>query len=133
MLAAAVRVYRKTRKKHDQLFNSYVMRPLAAVVVAAIAPTRVTPNQITLLNLAVFVAAAALLVALPSWRGALIAVAVLEISYCLDCVDGMLARFKGLASKAGHLFDFFTDELKALLLVAALSVRAWRIGGVGYA
>jgi hypothetical protein len=43
----------------------------------------------------------------------------------------MLARFKGLASKAGHLFDFFTDELKAVLLVATLGVRSWRAGGIG--
>jgi CDP-alcohol phosphatidyltransferase len=131
MLTTAARVYRETRKKHDQVFNTYVMRPLAAVVVAAVAPSRVTPNQLTLLNLALFVVAAALLVALPTWTGGLAAVAVLELSYCFDCADGMLARFKKLASKTGHLFDFFTDELKAVLLVAALAVRSWRAGGVG--
>jgi hypothetical protein len=131
MLATAARVYRETRKKHDQLFNTYVMRPIAAVVVAALAPSRVTPNQVTVVNLAVFLVAAAMLVAWPSWRGGLAAVAVLEASYCLDCVDGMLARYKGLASKTGQLFDFFTDEIKALLLVGALAVRLWRSGGVG--
>src|SRR5258708_5352206 len=92
--AAIARVYRETRKKHDQVFNVYVMRPLAAVVVAAVAPTRVTPNQLTLLNLAVFVVAATMLVALPSWGGGLAAIAVVEVSYCLDCADGMLARYK---------------------------------------
>jgi phosphatidylserine synthase len=131
MLSTAARVYRETRKKHDQLFNIYVMRPVASVVVAAVAPSRVTPNQLTLLNLAVFVVSVTLLVALPTWRGGLAAVAVLELSYCFDCADGMLARFKKLASKTGHLFDFFTDELKAVLLVAALAVRAWRAGGIG--
>jgi len=131
MIAAAARIYRETRKKHDQVFNTYAMRPLAALVVAAVSPTRVTPNQLTLLNLAVFVVGVAALVASPSWRGGLAAVAVLEASYCLDCADGMLARHKKLASKAGHLFDFFTDELKAILLVAALSVRSWRMGGLG--
>jgi CDP-alcohol phosphatidyltransferase len=132
MLTAAARIYRETRKKHDQVFNVYVMRPVAAVVVAAIARTPVTPNQVTLLNLAVFVVGAAMVVALPSWGGGLAAVAVLELSYCLDCVDGMLARHKQLASKAGHLFDFFTDEVKAVLLVGALAVRAWRAGGMGF-
>jgi phosphatidylglycerophosphate synthase len=131
MLATATRVYRETRKKHDQLFNAYVMRPLAAVVVATIHRTGITPNQVTLANLAVFVVAAALLVAMPTWQGSLVAVAVLEASYCLDCADGMLARFKKLASKAGHHFDFFTDELKAVLLAGALAVRAWRTGGLG--
>jgi hypothetical protein len=132
MLSTAARVYRETRKKHDQLFNTYVMRPVAAVVVTAVAPTPVTPNQLTLLNLAIFVVAVGLLVALPTWAGGLVAVAVVEVSYCFDCADGMLARHKKLASKTGHLFDFFTDELKAILLVAALAVRSWRTGGFGY-
>jgi hypothetical protein len=131
MLGTAAEVYRETRKKHDQVFNVYVMRPLAAVVVATLARTRVTPNQLTLLNLAVFVVAAVTLVILPSWRGGLVAVAVLEASYCLDCADGMLARYKKLASKEGHLFDFFTDELKAVLLVLALPLRTWETGGYG--
>jgi hypothetical protein len=131
MLSAAVRVYKETRKKNDQIFNVYVMRPFAAVFVAAIAPTRVTPNQVTLLNLAIFVVSAGMLVAYPTWRGGIAALAVLELSYCFDCADGMLARYKKLASKAGHLFDFFTDEVKAVLLAGALSLRAWRSGGLG--
>ncbi len=131
MLTTAARVYRETRKKHDQLFNVYAMRPLAAAVVAAVHRTRVTPNQITIAGLFVFLASDALLVALPTWRGGLVAVAVLYASYCLDCADGMLARFKKLASKAGHLFDFFCDEFKAVLLVGTLAVRSWRMGGLG--
>lgn len=132
MLTTAARVYRETRKKHDQLFNVYAMRPLAAGVVAAVHRTRVTPNQITIAGLFVFLVSAALLVALPTWKGGLAAVAVLYASYCLDCADGMLARFKKLASKAGHLFDFFCDEFKAVLLVGTLAVRSWRMGGVGF-
>jgi phosphatidylglycerophosphate synthase len=132
MFATPARVYRETRKKHDQIFNTYFMRPLAAVFVAAVHETPITPNQVTLLNLAVFVVAAALLVAFPTWSGALVAVVVLEVSYCLDCADGMLARYKKLASKAGHAFDFFTDEMKAVLLAGALAVRAWRAGGYGF-
>ena len=132
MLTTAARVYRETRKKHDQLFNVYVMRPLAAVFVAAVHRTPLTPNQVTLLNLAVFLGATAMLVTMPGKWGAVAAIGVLELSYLFDCADGMLARFKKLASKAGHAFDFFTDELKAVLLVGALAVRAWREGGLGF-
>lgn len=124
-------IYKDTRKKHDLVFNVYLMRPIAAQVVAIVAPTRVTPNQVTLINLFVFIVASALLIALPTYQGGLLAIAVLEASYCLDCVDGMLARHKKIASKEGHLFDFFTDELKALLLAASLGVRLWRTGGSG--
>ena len=107
------------------------MRPIAAFVVGIVAKMPVTPNQITLLNLFIFVVATILFVALPDYRGGLIAVAVLELSYCFDCVDGMLARHKKIASKEGHLFDFFTDEIKAVLLAAALPIRFWRTGALG--
>jgi phosphatidylglycerophosphate synthase len=131
MLRQAKQIYVGTRKRHDLLFNLYVMRPLAAVVVAIVARTPVTPNQLTLLNLFVFVAAAALLPLLPSYQGGIVAIVVLELSYCFDCADGMLARHRQTASKEGHLFDFFTDELKAELLVAALALRLYRTGGFG--
>jgi len=131
MLGTARQIYVDTRKKHDLVFNLYVMRPLAAAVVAVSAKTPITPNQLTLLNLFVFLVAGALLIAMPTLAGGVVAIAVLELSYCLDCADGMLARFKKIASKAGHLFDFFTDELKAVLLVSVLSVRLFRTGGFG--
>jgi phosphatidylglycerophosphate synthase len=131
MLGTAIDIYRATRKKHDLVFNVYVMRPIAAGVVALFAKTPITPNQVTLLNLFIFVVATALFVALPDYRGGLIAVLVLELSYCFDCVDGMLARHKKIASKEGHLFDFFTDEIKAVLLAAALPIRFWRAGALG--
>ena len=131
-MASAVEIYKETRKKHDLVFNVYLMRPLASFFVSFFAKTPVTPNQITLLNLFVFVVAIGLFIALPSATGAIIAVAVLEFSYCLDCVDGMLARHKKIASKEGHLFDFFTDEIKAVLLAASLPIRFWRTGGIGF-
>lgn len=131
MLGKGISIYRETRKKHDLLFNVYVMRPIAAQVVAIIAPSSVTPNQVTILNLFMFIVAGGLLIALPDYRGGLLGVAMLEASYCLDCVDGMLARHKKIASKEGHLFDFFTDELKAIILASTIGIRLWRSGGYG--
>ena len=131
MLEEAKRIYQATRKRHDQLFNVYVMRPVAAVAVALLADTGVTPNQLTLVSLAIFVVAAALLVVLPWYAGGVIALLALELSYLFDCADGMLARHKKLASKEGHLFDFFTDELKATLLTGALALRLYFGGGYG--
>jgi CDP-alcohol phosphatidyltransferase len=124
-------IYLATRKRHDQVFNVYVMRPLAAGAVYFVQGTGVTPNQLTLTSLALFVVAGSLLVMLPGYAGGLLGLLVLELSYLFDCADGMLARHKKLASKEGHLFDFFTDELKATLLTGALALRLY--GGGGYA
>jgi phosphatidylglycerophosphate synthase len=131
MLGNVKAIYLATRKKHDQLFNTYFMRPLAAGVVSILAPTPVTPNQLTLLNLGIFVGAAGIFALMPGTLGGVVGAAVLELSYLFDCTDGMLARHKKIASKEGHLFDFFTDESKAVLLAGALAIRLFRGGGLG--
>ena len=131
MLGSPAEVYRLTKKKHDQLWNTYVMRPLAAVFVATIHRTPVTPNQITLFSFFIAVVSSALFALLPTYEGSLIAVLVLEIAYLFDCADGMLARYKKLASPTGHLFDFFVDEQKAVLLVAVIGIHLHRRGGFG--
>src|SRR5262245_11978541 len=131
MLGTTKAIHFATRKTHDQLFNPYFIRPTAALVVAMLAPAGLSPNHLTLLSRVSCTAASALFVALPTFTGGLIAVGGLELSYLFDCADGMLARHKKIASKTGHLFDFFTDELKATLLVAALGLRLHRQGGFG--
>lgn len=126
MFAQVAEAYRRSVKPRDILWNRLVARPLAAVVLVPLARTAVTPNQVTFASLAVFAAAAALLVTYPGWAGLAIAVAVLEASYVLDCVDGQLARLRGTSTPVGAHLDFLMDELKAFLLVAACSARLWR-------
>ncbi|HEY4157740.1 MAG TPA: CDP-alcohol phosphatidyltransferase family protein, partial [Polyangiaceae bacterium] len=126
---SAAEVYRKTRKVPDLFWNAYVCRPIAAVLVSAIQGTRVTPNQITLSAVFVALVSVALLLAVPGHVGLIAAVVVFEISYVLDCADGMLARWRGTASPVGHLLDFLMDELKAFLLLAAVAVRLFREHG----
>lgn len=104
-------------------WNRFVCRPVAALVVDAVKDTRITPNQITLASFVVGVGAAALLLALPGRAGLIVAVLVYQASYVLDCADGMLARWRGIASPAGHLLDFLMDELKAFAILGAAAVR----------
>jgi phosphatidylglycerophosphate synthase len=120
---SAAEVYRKTRKVPDLFWNAYVCRPIAAVLVSALEGTRITPNQITISAVFVALVSVALLLFVPGYVGLILAVVVFEFSYVLDCADGMLARWRGIASPVGHLLDFLMDELKAFCLLAAVSVR----------
>jgi phosphatidylglycerophosphate synthase len=126
LFAQIAAVYRETKKPKDILWNRFVARPLAAVLLVPLAKTSVTPNQITFLSLFVFVAAMAGLALLPGHLWLLAAAAGLELSYVLDCVDGQLARLRHRASPVGAHLDFLMDELKAFLLVAACGIRLWR-------
>ncbi len=119
-------VYQKTKKVPDLFWNRFVCRPLAAVLVSWLKDTRVTPNQITLASFVLGIASAVLLIGLPGHVGLIIAVLVYQASYVLDCADGMLARWRGIASPAGHLLDFLMDELKAFAILAAAAVRLQR-------
>jgi phosphatidylglycerophosphate synthase len=121
--------YRRTRKPKDILWNRFVARPLAAVVLVPLARTSVTPNQVTLATLVVFVAGAVLMALKPGYGALVGGAAILEASYVLDCVDGQLARLKGTSSPIGAHLDFLMDELKAFVLVAAVAIRLWRGGG----
>ena len=129
MFARIAEVYRRTRKPKDLLWNRFVARPLAAVVLVPLESTRITPNQVTLGTLLVFAAAVAALVVDTRWCALLLGVALLEFAYVLDCVDGQLARLRGTSTPIGAHLDFLMDELKAFLLVAAVGVRLWRGDG----
>src|ERR1700690_616249 len=98
MFAAVVDAYRRTRKPKDILWNRCVARPLAAVAIVPLARTSVTPNQITLATLLVFLAGAAVMAFLPGRAALCTAAGIIEISYVLDCADGQLARLKGTSS-----------------------------------
>lgn len=124
-MGAIAEIYRKTRKVPDLFWNTYVCRPPAAAVVFALRNTRVTPNQVTLAAFVVALASAALLVSLPGHWGLIVAVVVFELSYVLDCADGMLARLRGVQSTPGHLLDFLMDEIKAFVILGAVAVRLW--------
>jgi len=124
-MPSVAETYRLTKKPQDLVWNEYVCRPVAAVFVHALAGSRVTPNQVTLASLVVAVISSGLLVTLPGRAGLAVAVVVYEFSYVLDCVDGMLARLRNVQSMPGHLFDFLMDEIKAFLILGAVSVRLY--------
>jgi phosphatidylglycerophosphate synthase len=122
-------VYRRTRKPRDFAFNTYVCRPIAAVFVVLLRDTRVTPNQVSFSSLLLAWCAAALWIALPGRAGWWLGVLVFELSYVLDCVDGMLARQRSVQSQAGHLLDFLLDEIKAFFVLGAVAIAAYqRVG-----
>lgn len=123
-------VYRDSRKSHDIAWNVYVARPLAAILVAMLRRTPLTPNQVTILGVVVFLGCIATLISWRDWTGFIVSALILELAYLFDCADGQLARLKKMTSDIGAYFDFLIDEVKALLLVGACSIRVWLETGV---
>lgn len=123
MLHEVRETWRQSRKPSDSLFNTYVVRPPAAAIVLALRGTAVTPNQISFASLFVHALGAVAFVAFDGPTGLWAGVALVELARVLDCADGQLARLTGRGSPVGAALDFMMDELKAYLLIGALSAR----------
>ncbi|HPF70929.1 MAG TPA: CDP-alcohol phosphatidyltransferase family protein [Candidatus Krumholzibacteria bacterium] len=129
----------------EEVLDLVVYRPLAFGLVKLLAPTRVTPNQVTFVSLVLGVAAGACY-----WQGRpgwLLAGAVLLFTTnFVDCADGMLARVRGGGSLTGYLFDGLVDYttntavligmLHALHVEGRSTAFIWLVGvpgGLSYA
>ena len=130
MISEISQIYRTSKKKVDiNWWTEWICRPPAAVFVYLLKNTRVTPNQITFLSLAVAAGAGAMFLFLPGHLWLIAAAVVFELSFILDCVDGQLARVRKTSSVLGHLLDFLMDEIKALLILGCITVRLYRDSG----
>jgi phosphatidylglycerophosphate synthase len=125
VLAAVRDIYRQSKKKRDNFWTEWISRPPAAVLVWMLKGTRVTPNQVSFLAIAVAAGGCATLLFWRTWLGLIVAGLLLQLAYVVDCVDGQLARVKSMASPVGALLDFMLDEVKAFMVIAAAAARLY--------
>lgn len=94
---------------------------LARRLVTPLADTRITPNHLTAVRLAVGLAgAAAFIPGTYLWSN--VAALLLILSNFLDHADGELARISGKSSRAGHWFDLASDAIVTITLFVAMGV-----------
>ena len=109
----------------DEWINTYLLRPLAGLLVRLLYHTPVTPNLVTLAAIAAGLLAASLYA---MGSPALTAAAGLCITLkdLLDSADGQLARAKQLYSRAGRFLDSIGDFVVNLLVFAAIASTLYR-------
>jgi phosphatidylglycerophosphate synthase len=94
---------------------------LARSLVAPLASTRITPNHLTTVRLAVGLAGAAAFT-VGTYRWSNIAALLVVLSNFLDHADGELARISGKTSRIGHIYDLASDAAVTILLFVAMGV-----------
>ncbi|RPI06673.1 MAG: CDP-alcohol phosphatidyltransferase family protein [Ignavibacteriae bacterium] len=102
--------YHNTLKsdKSDELINTYLLRPVAGIIVRVLFHTPVTPNQVTLLSIISGIAAAVFYGIGTS--GAFVAAGLLvTLKDILDSADGQLARAREQQSRTGRFLDSIGD------------------------
>ncbi len=117
--------YKNSLKENDIAWNTYVARPVAAILVFFMKRTPLTPNQVTFLGLFIFIGALIPMIVKPDAAGFLFSVILIQVAYVLDCVDGQLARIKKMSSEAGAYLDFLIDEIKAVLMMGGIGAHLW--------
>jgi hypothetical protein len=102
--------YRNSIKsdKSDELINTYLLRPIAGVIVWALYYTPITPNQVTIVSILSGIVAA--LFYLKGTASAFVVAGLLIIlKDILDSADGQLARAKQQQSRVGRFLDSIGD------------------------
>ncbi len=109
----------------DELINIYLLRPIAAMVVWVLYPTRVTPNEVTMFAILLGIAAAAAYT-LNTPAAIFIGGILVTAKDVFDDADGQLARAKGLYSRRGRFLDSIGDFVVDLLLFSAITFAVYQ-------
>jgi CDP-alcohol phosphatidyltransferase len=104
------------------------MRHLSIYLTRVLVPTPVTPDAVTWM-LIVSGIAASLVLTIPHWWAAVIAVILIQLQGLLDCVDGELARWHNRMGPLGIYLDRIAHYVTDAGLVVAVGVHA--DGGLG--
>ncbi len=114
------------RRSYDGLADRYVIRGLSLPLSAVFCRLRVTPNQITWVNIVVGLIACRF-AATGTRGGFAIGGGLMLLQAVLDSCDGEVARLRYLSSKFGMWLDNASDDLIDNLFIAMLGVG---IGGI---
>jgi phosphatidylglycerophosphate synthase len=134
-------LYRSLIKQNEGFMSRHFERRISMAVTRRLVETRVTPNMMTVVSVAIGLAGAACFLSpRPAWQltGALLFL----LHSILDGCDGELARLKFLESRRGAVLDFWGDNIVHFAVFSAIAVgwalhthSAWPlvVGGVAVA
>ena len=94
--------------KSDELINTYLLRPIAGIIVGLLYDTPVTPNHLTIVSILSGMAAAFFYFQ-GTAQAFMIGGLLVTLKDILDSADGQLARAKQLQSRVGRFLDSIGD------------------------
>jgi hypothetical protein len=114
--------------KKSPWYARKVIRRISVYVTWCFLHTNATANQVTILqNVVGFIGFLLLCSAHLGW--ALLGIALIQLSYVLDCVDGEIARYRKASSVNGIFLDFFNHVTIIPLIPVGLGFHYYAISG----
>jgi phosphatidylglycerophosphate synthase len=117
------------RELSDRLadpLNRVYRYPAARALLPLALKLTVTPSQVTLFHTATGVGAAALIALGGGAPSLIIAFVLLEVRSILDCLDGVIARARNMASARGRALDELGDAIAFIALAFGITARVYR-------
>jgi phosphatidylglycerophosphate synthase len=123
LAAAETHLLKGLVKKEDGILTRYVSRKISLAVTRRLAPTRVTPNAMTVVSVALGLAGAWSFLS-PTWPRQAAGGLLFLLHSILDGCDGELARLKFQESRLGGVLDFWGDNFVHVAVFSAFGI-AW--------
>lgn len=113
-------------KSGDSLLTRCVSRPMSLAISRRLAPTRVTPNQVTIASILIGLSSAPFFLSMnPLWQAS--GAALLLVHNIVDGCDGELARLKFQSSHRGMVLDMWGDNVVHAALFTCMGI-GWSLG-----
>jgi len=113
-----------TFQPREEWWSRVFATPMAHLLLLAVADWRfLTPNRLTIMSFALTIVSCLLI--LSDTAASLVSAGiVLQVAYIIDCMDGQLARYRGVSSKVGSLLDKCSDFVAFPFIIVAISLQA---------
>ena len=125
--AAEDALFRSLARNDNNFFARHVDRVLSRALSRRLAPTPITPNQITIFSVAIGILGSLLLVH-PSYLAGAVGTFLFLASTVIDGCDGEIARLKFQESPLGAKLDLIGDNLVHVFLFPCAGLRFWLHG-----
>ncbi|WP_298869055.1 CDP-alcohol phosphatidyltransferase family protein [uncultured Gimesia sp.] len=114
-----------TKNKNDEWWSSFVTSPLAICANYMVVDYKwLTPNLITLFSFMTAIAATAFII-VGGQVNFYLAALLIHGSHILDCMDGQMARYRGISSRPGGFLDKMTDQIQVFLWFGTIGYAAY--------
>ena len=111
----------------EELFDLYLFRPFAFLVVKLVTPTSITPNQLSCSSMITGILSSVFF-SLGTETSFLAGGVLYGMTRVLDCSDGMVARLKKTGTLVGRIVDGTVDYVNGIVIYVGIFVGIGRAG-----
>ena len=116
----------KTKNKNDEWWSSFVTSPIAILINMVVVDWAwLTPNKVTLFSLITGLTASGCIV-IGGHTPFVMAAFLINISHILDCMDGQMAKYRGVSSRFGNYFDKVSDQILIFFWFSAVAYAGYQ-------